>query len=185
MPRTLSYPDRSRPAAALPPEFGCTLRDGGLDVAWVRVAGELDVATAPQLKQVLGHAEDRARRVVLDLRELTFMDTSGMHVVVAARVRATSAGRQLVVVRGPSQVDRLLALTGARDRLEIVDLNPAEPPAQALVQLARRERAKESRRCDGGLIDTAPDAPARRSQAQRREPSAGASLPHGSAGGLS
>ena len=70
------------------------MRDGGLDVAWVRVTGELDIATAPQLKQTFGHTEDRARRVVLDLRELTFMDTSGVHVIVDASVRATPAGRQ-------------------------------------------------------------------------------------------
>ncbi len=110
-------------------------------MAWVRVTGELDIATVPELKQTLGRAEDRARRVVLDLRELTFMDTSGVHVIVDANVRATSAERQLVLVRGPAQVDRLLALTGARDALEIVDLNPAEPPVQELVHLARQEPA--------------------------------------------
>ena len=142
MPQTLVHPNRtSRQSAPQLPEFRCTLRDGGLDVAWVRVTGELDLATAPRLKQTLRHAEDRARRVVLDLREVTFMDTSGVHVIEDAGVRATSTGRQLVLVRGPSQVDRVLALTGARDRLDIVDLNPAEPPVQALVQLAQRERA--------------------------------------------
>lgn len=142
MPQTLAHPNRTAPhAAALPPEFRCKLQDGGLDVAWVRVTGELDIATAPELKQTLGHAGDRARRVVLDLRELTFMDAGGVHVIVDANARARRAGRRLVVVRGPYQVDRVLALTGARDRLEIVDLNPMEPPVQALVQLARRDRA--------------------------------------------
>jgi anti-anti-sigma factor len=106
----------------------------------VGVTGELDIATAPQLKQTLGHAEDCARGVVLDLRELTFMDTSGVHVIVDASARATAAGRRLVLVRGPSQVDRVLALTGARDRLEIVDLDPGEPPVQAFAQLAHRDR---------------------------------------------
>ena len=142
MPEQLIHPRRTaRRAPAPPPEFRCTLRDGGLDGAWVRVTGELDIATVPQLKRLLGDAEGRARRVVLDLRELSFMDTSGVHVIVDASDRATSAGRRMVLVRGPSQVDRLLALTGARARLEIVDLNPAEPPVQALVQLAQRERA--------------------------------------------
>jgi anti-sigma B factor antagonist len=142
MPQTLVYPDRtSGQSAPLEVEFRCTLRDGGLDVAWVRVTGELDLATAPRLMQTLRQAEDRARRVVLDLRDVTFMDTSGLHVIEDASVRATSAGRKLVLVRGPSQVERVLALTGARDRLDIVDLTPAEPPVQALVQLAQRQRA--------------------------------------------
>ena len=142
MPQTLVHPDRtSSQSASSLTEFRCTIRDGGLDVAWVRVTGELDLSATPQLKQTLRDAEDRVRRVVLDLREVTFMDTSGVHVIGDASARATSAGRQLVLVRGPSQVDRVLALTGAKDRLEIVDLNPAEPPVQALIKLARREHA--------------------------------------------
>ena len=141
MPRTLIHPGRtvSRPAVP-PPDFRCTLRNGGPDVAWVRVSGELDIATAPHLTQTLRRAEDSARRVVLDLRELTFMDTAGVHAILDANVSAAVAGRRLVVVRGRSRVDRVLALTGAYDRLDIVHLEPAEPPVQALVQLARRER---------------------------------------------
>jgi hypothetical protein len=55
------------------PGFFCTLRDGGLDTAWVHGAGELDLATAPLLEQTLRRAEIRPR-VVLDLRELAFVD---------------------------------------------------------------------------------------------------------------
>jgi anti-anti-sigma factor len=135
--RTLIHPDRT---VAAPPDFRCTLRDGGLDVVSVWVAGELDIASASKLKQTLRHAEERARRVVLDLRELTFMDSSGVHAIVDANVRAAVAGRRLVVVRGRSRVDRVLTLTGACDRLDIVDLAPTDPPVQALVQLAQRER---------------------------------------------
>jgi anti-anti-sigma factor len=120
--------------------FSCTLRESGLDAAWVRAAGELDIAAAPQLEQTLREAEARARGVVLDLRELTFMDSSGVHVIVDASTRARAAGNRLVVVRGPSQVDRLLGLSKAADVLEIVDLDPAQPPVQALVELAQRDR---------------------------------------------
>jgi len=38
----------------------------------------------------------------------------------------------MVIVRGPSPVDRILELTRASDRLEIVDLDPVEPPVQAV-----------------------------------------------------
>ncbi|HSO99550.1 MAG TPA: STAS domain-containing protein [Solirubrobacteraceae bacterium] len=143
MPRTMVHPDRTAPEFS--PEFRCTFRHGGRDVAWVRAAGELDIAAAPELVRTLGLVEDRARRVVLDLRELTFIDAFGVHVIVDADERARSIGRQLLLVRGPSQVDRMLALTRAHERLTMVHLNPAEPPVQALVQIAARERAHERR----------------------------------------
>jgi anti-sigma B factor antagonist len=123
------------------PRFDCTLRDGGLDAAWVRVTGELDIATAPQLEQTLRQAEAWCHRVVLDLRQLTFMDSAGVHVIVNASVRANAAGRRLVLVRGPSHIDRVLDLAQASDSLEIVDLDPVEPPVQALLRLAQGHRA--------------------------------------------
>jgi anti-anti-sigma factor len=130
-----------RSTAAAFARFDCTLRDGGRDAAWVRVTGELDLATAAILAQALSQAEARAQRVVLDLRELTFMDSAGVHAILDATLRATAAGRRLVLVRGPSHVDRVFDLTRASDTLEIVDLDPIEPPVEALLKLARRERA--------------------------------------------
>ena len=93
------------------------------------------------LEQTLRRAEQRARRIVLDLRELAFIDTSGVHVIVDGARRATAARRRLVLVRGRAQVDRVLDLTTASGDLEIVDLDPVEPPVQAPIHLARRERA--------------------------------------------
>jgi anti-sigma B factor antagonist len=122
------------------PGFGCTLRDGGVDAAWVHVVGELDVATAPLLEHTLRRAEIWPR-LVLDLRELAFMDCGGMSVIIRAGNRATERGRRLVLVRGPAHVDRVLTLTGASDVLEVVDLLPVQPPVQALVQLAHQNCA--------------------------------------------
>ena len=121
--------------------FRCTLRQSGRDAAWVRVAGELDLATAPQLQQTLRVAELRARRVVLDLRELTFIDCVGINVILDASNHARQADGQLVLVRGPSHVDRVFTLTGTSDALEIVDLDAVSPPVQALVKLAQRAAA--------------------------------------------
>ncbi len=123
------------------PGFRCTLRESGRDAAWVRVTGELDTATAPYLEKTLRQAELRAKRVVLDLRELTFIDCTGIHSVVAASNRARQADGQLVLVRGPSHVDRVFTLTGTSDALEIVDLDAVSPPVQALVKLAQRAAA--------------------------------------------
>lgn len=121
------------------PGFDCTWRDGGIDAAWVRLTGKLDSAAAPLLERTLRLAAVRPR-VVLDLRALASMDSSGVRVIVQAGVRAARAGRRLVVVRGRAQVDRMLALSGASDGLEVVDLKPLQPPVQALVQLAHRSR---------------------------------------------
>ena len=115
-------------------------KDCGSDVAFVQVVGELDIVTAPALERTLRDAELRAPLVVLDLRELTFTDSSGVHVIANASARADRAGRRLVLVRGPAQVDRMLTLITSAV-LEIVDLDPGEPVAHALSQLARPAHA--------------------------------------------
>jgi anti-anti-sigma factor len=123
----LVYPalDAAR-ADVLPPPFSCSYTNGGLDAAWVHVCGELDIATTPQLERTLDASQ--ARVVVLDLRELAFIDSCGMHAIVRAGVRARQAGRRLVLVRVPSNVDRMLALTGSSDQVEIGDVDPLAPP---------------------------------------------------------
>jgi anti-sigma B factor antagonist len=98
-------------------EFVCTIDRDGREC--VRVAGELDIVTAPWLEQALLHVERSARMVVVDLRGLTFMDSSGAHVIMDAAIRARCANRRLMLVRGCSQVDRILALTQVFDIVEI------------------------------------------------------------------
>jgi anti-anti-sigma factor len=122
----------TRCADALPPAFVCSSAGGALDAAWVHVAGALDIATAPQLERTLGESQLQARLVVLDLRELTFMDCSGVHAIVNASIRAREVGRRLVLLRGPSNVDRLFTLTGSVDEVEIGDIVSVKPPVQPL-----------------------------------------------------
>ena len=114
-------------ADALRP-FVCTRTEGGRDAAWVHLAGELDIATTPRLALTLHEALMQARLVVLDLRELAFMDASGLRAIVHASVRARQAGRRLILIRGPLNIDCLFSLTGYADQVEIGDLDPAEPP---------------------------------------------------------
>lgn len=141
MPQTLAvpHPILDRPAGELFP-FGRSLCDGGLDAAWVRVVGELDLATTPQLEQMLRSAGLHARRLVLDLCGLSFIDGCGVHAIVNASRHARARGQRLVLVRGPPQVHRVFVLTKTVAALEIVDLDPIEPPVQALLQLAQRHR---------------------------------------------
>jgi anti-sigma B factor antagonist len=111
------------------PPFVCSWEIGGSEAAWVRVEGELDLATSPQFRQTLGEAQRAARVVVLDLRELSFIESSGVHVILDAAGDARRNGGQLMIVRGPARVDRLLTLTEVSKQVVIFDLAPDEPAA--------------------------------------------------------
>jgi anti-sigma B factor antagonist len=126
-------------ANAPPRTLVCSWTDGGLDAAWVSVAGELNVATLPQLDRTLREPQIQARLVVLDLRELEFMDSSGAHALVSHAVRARKAGRRLVLLRGPAIVDRMLTLAGCSADLEIGDIDQVELAVAALPRLADEE----------------------------------------------
>jgi anti-sigma B factor antagonist len=80
--------------------------------------GELDIGGAPEAEDVLREAEgDGVSDLTLDLSGLTFMDSTGLRLVVAADRRAREAGRTLHVVRGPAAVQRVFELTGLDDKL--------------------------------------------------------------------
>lgn len=92
------------------------------DGVLIELAGELDLATAPKLEDELRRVEDDGPAVVvLDLRPLSFMDSSGLRALLAADSRAREAGRRLVLVRGDERVQRVLRITRLDERLEIVD----------------------------------------------------------------
>jgi anti-anti-sigma factor len=105
----------------------CSWKIAGWGAAWVQVAGELDLATSPQFRQTIGEAHRAARVVVLNLRELCFIDGSGVHVILDAARDCRRYGGRLLVVRGSAQVDRVLALTEIRKQVVILDLAPGEP----------------------------------------------------------
>jgi anti-anti-sigma factor len=79
----------------------------------VRMAGELDLASSDRLGELLAELSDPT--VVVDLAELTFIDSSGIAALVAARDRLQSAGRDLVLTRPQPNVDRVLEMTGLED----------------------------------------------------------------------
>ena len=85
--------------------------------------GELDIATAPQLEQAISEAtSEPVSELVLDLRELTFMDSTGLRTLAQANVKAEQAGTALSIWRGPRQIERVLEISG---------LGPLLPPADA------------------------------------------------------
>jgi anti-sigma B factor antagonist len=93
------------------------------DTAVISVSGELDLASSPALEQELERvAQSEAQVVVVDLRNLEFMDSTGLSVLVRAHQRAEENGRRLGLVNGSAQVQRLLTLTGVADRLTLTDV---------------------------------------------------------------
>ena len=92
--------------------------------AGVRLAlrGELDVATAPRVQASLALAEGQdPELVVVDLRGLTFMDSTGLHLLLDADARHREAGRRLVVIPGNGAIGRLMSLTGTDALLTLAD----------------------------------------------------------------
>lgn len=94
----------------------------------VTLRGELDLATAPELEQLLTDRIDANQEVVVDLRGLEFMDSSGIRVLVTAHARAGRVGTRLFVVRPEpeSAVAKIVEVAGL-DR----ELNTLDDPAQA------------------------------------------------------
>jgi anti-sigma B factor antagonist len=90
------------------------------------VEGELDLASSPTLEQELDRVRDsEVDLLIVDLRELRFMDSTGLHALVKANKRANEAGRRFAVVQGGAQIQRLLSLTGVGDLL-VVAKSPEE-----------------------------------------------------------
>ena len=89
----------------------------------VRPQGELDLATAPELERLLLGRLQEGGAVVLDLRGLEFMDSSGVRLLVAAKARAESEGGRLRIVRPEpgSPVERILVVSGIDRALPFVD----------------------------------------------------------------
>ena len=98
-----------------------TTRNG--TVAIVSPTGELDLSGAAVLEAELERlTEDpELAAVVLDMRGLEFMDSSGLRLVVLADMRAREVGRRFSLIRGDETVHRVFEITRMSDRLDFVD----------------------------------------------------------------
>jgi anti-anti-sigma factor len=84
--------------------------------------GELDLYTAPAFDDALVQAEGESwPMLVIDLRELEFMDSSGLRLIVRSHARAEQSRRTVVVVNGPGVVARVFAATALDSKLNVVD----------------------------------------------------------------
>lgn len=86
----------------------------------VAVAGEIDIESAPQLRVALESAVAPGITVIADLGGVTFMDSSGLSVLIAAHQKARAVGAVLVLRTVPARVLALLKITGMDGLLTIV-----------------------------------------------------------------
>jgi anti-sigma B factor antagonist len=96
-------------------------------VAVVVPEGDIDLRTAEAVRTELQAARAEAQRVVLDLRQVPFMDSSGIRLLVEAQHAADRDAFSFAVVPGPRAVQRLFELAGLTGRLALVD-DPARAP---------------------------------------------------------
>jgi anti-sigma B factor antagonist len=86
----------------------------------LHLAGELDIASRPLLDAALERLlTEQTEAVALDLSELTFMDSTGLHAVLSAQELCEQHGCELALLRPSSQVHRLFELSGLIDRLQL------------------------------------------------------------------
>ena len=85
------------------------------------LTGELDLASAPILESEIERSDLAAAAiVVLDLRELKFIDSTGLRVLLAAHERSAERGQEFAVTPGSEQVQRLLSITRVSEHLRIM-----------------------------------------------------------------
>src|SRR4051794_41021521 len=112
-------------------DFSITRKDDTVQVHLV-IRGDLDLYQAPQFDDALVEVEgEKWPTIVLDLRELDFLDSMALRLIMRTQARAQQDGRHLVIVRGPAFLDRVLELSGLREHLDVVDEPPAPEPQAA------------------------------------------------------
>jgi anti-anti-sigma factor len=107
-------------AAVAALEINTERRDDGATV--IALVGELDLVNASSLERELESIEaEPPETLIVDLRGISFIDSTGLRAVIAADQRARAGDRRLVVVGGAPAVDRLFSVTQLEQRLDIVD----------------------------------------------------------------
>jgi anti-anti-sigma factor len=92
------------------------------EVVRVVPIGELDMGTVGQLAEKVTELRDAGFKcVVLDLRRLEFMDSTGLHLILEADAHARTNGHDFTVIPGPPVIQRLFELSGVGGHLRFCD----------------------------------------------------------------
>ena len=101
-------------------QFSAYLADAPNGTSCVKLTGEFDIAGRDLADEVLARANG-AKKIVIDLSDLEFIDSMGIHFVVTAHQAAEAEGREFAIVRGGPQVERIFELVGLSDVLPFED----------------------------------------------------------------
>jgi anti-sigma B factor antagonist len=105
----------------IPPRFEC-LVEPDRDQVVVRPQGELDMATVPQVdEQVRELVESGFKKVVIDLGSLTFLDSTGIRMLLQWTATADTDGIDFALLPGTGAVERVLDITGVRQHFHFID----------------------------------------------------------------
>jgi anti-sigma B factor antagonist len=97
-----------------PPSFAIDVEDDGT-LLILRLRGELDLATRPEVEQAVARHGPGRQAVVVDLSQLDFMDSSGLNLIIELQGREDGTG--VAFVAPDERVGRLLDMTGVRPTL--------------------------------------------------------------------
>jgi anti-sigma B factor antagonist len=102
----------SRPVSDDWPPFALTAEPLATGLV-LTVTGDLDLATAPELRErLIGAIEAGATAIVVDLHGITFMDSCGLAALLHARARLASQGRLALVLASDSYAHLILEVAG-------------------------------------------------------------------------
>lgn len=97
----------------------------------VRIAGDLDLQTSPQFRTIVEHELEHypyLKNLLLDFHETTFVDSSGLGVILGRFKQVSQKGGKLSAVRVPSQLTKLFELSGL---MKIMEIFPSMDDAMA------------------------------------------------------
>jgi anti-sigma B factor antagonist len=109
----------AHPRAEAGPWFSLGLVPAGEQV-WLQASGELDLAATPKLYEQVGELLAAGfRQLVIDLRSVTFIDLTGVRLLLKLAEDARDDGWRLSLLQAGGQVGQILTLTGALDQLPV------------------------------------------------------------------
>lgn len=113
---------------------GLTLNISELPGGWqcIAVSGEIDLATVPELETAIDSVLDSdGHPLVVDLRETSFMDSTGLKALVMANRRFDELGRRFAIAVSGGPVSRLLDLSGVETSIKVVETTDDLEPSSA------------------------------------------------------
>lgn len=106
-------------------EFAVSAQPKTNGIAVVNVQGEVDVYTAPRLREEIHRCLDQgSHKLVINLSEVAYMDSSGLGVLIGALKRAREENGDLLVAAPNARISRILEVTGLSKIFNVRDTVP-------------------------------------------------------------